>query len=135
MVGDLQFEKAIGPAKSLRTAVNDCDERVWGRNVLMQPWKPAAARSIPPSMNAFCASVVVLAPVELRQTQPPHVIGVLAELTPNDATVTPPFCEGTATYCGSPLPGLPLAAGSQTVLSLLVSYPAAPGAMPLHDHE
>ena len=41
--------------------------------------------------------------------------------TPNDATVVPLFCDGIATYCGSPLPGLPFAAGSQTVPSLVAS--------------
>ena len=111
MVGDLQFENAIGPAKSLSTAVNDCDERVCGRNVLMQPWKPAAARSMPPSMNAFWASVVVLAPLELRQTQPPHVIAVAPELTPNDAMVTPRSATGPRRTAGRPCRGCRWPAG------------------------
>ena len=110
-VGVLQFEKAIGPAKSLRTEVNEGDERVCGKKVLMQPVKPSAVRSMPPSMNALVSSVVVPAPLPSRHTQPPHVIG--PAFTPNtDAGSL------TATYWGSPLPGFPLAAGSQTVKSL-----------------
>src|SRR5215467_14194963 len=82
IVGCLQFENAIGPAKSFRTAVKDCDERVCGKNVLIQPWNPAAPRSMPPSISAFCASVVVLAPEPMRHTQPPQVMGVLPAFTP-----------------------------------------------------
>src|SRR5215831_17517242 len=68
IVGCLQFENAIGPAKSFSVAVNCCAERVCGKKVLMQPWKPAAARSMPPSMSAFVASVVELVPLPVRQT-------------------------------------------------------------------
>ena len=114
MVGDLQFENATGPAKSFRTDVNEGDERVCGKKVLMQPVKPAAVRSMPPSMNALVSSVGVPVPLPLRQTQPPHVMS--AEFTPNEETEF-----DTATYWGSPLPGLPLAPGSQIVASLAAS--------------
>src|SRR5258706_11188102 len=110
-VGVLQFEKAIGPAKSLRTEVNEGDERVCGRKVLRQRVKPIEVRSMPPSMNALVSRVVVPAPLPSRQTQPPHVMG--AAFTPNTEAGSL-----TATYWGSPLPGFPLAAGSQTVKSL-----------------
>src|SRR3954469_3060629 len=117
-VGVLQFENAIGPAKSLSTDVNDPDERVWGTNVLMQPLNPAAARSMPPSINSLVSSVPVPAPLASRQTQPPHVMPLAPVFTPNEARAAK-LLRGT--YCGSPFPGLPFAAGSQTVKSLLAS--------------
>ena len=35
--------------KSFKTAVKDCEDRVCGRNELMQPLNPIAARSMPTS--------------------------------------------------------------------------------------
>src|SRR5262245_47385443 len=98
IVGDLQFENAMGPAKSLSVDVNDGAERVCGRNVFKQPWKPALARSIPPSMNAFVRSVDVGAPVAFRQTHPPQVMPLAPVFTPKDTIVAPLFCDGIATY-------------------------------------
>src|SRR6476646_8761089 len=100
-VGVLQFENAIGPAKSFSTEVNEGDDRVCGRKVLMQPVNPAAARSMPPSMKAFIRMVEVPVPLESRQTQPPQVMPAAGVLTPNEETVLPPWTIETATYCGS----------------------------------
>src|SRR5689334_5255521 len=83
-VGVLQFEKAIGPAKSFRTDVNDGDVRVCGRKVLTQPLKPAAARSMPPSMRVFVTKVLVPVPEPSRQTQPPQVMPFAPVFTPNE---------------------------------------------------
>src|SRR6478752_6344443 len=88
-VGVLQFEKAIGPAKSFRTDVNVADERVCGKNVLMHPVKPAAARSMPPSINVLVSNVAVPTPLPLRHTQPPQVMPFAPVFTPNAATWTP----------------------------------------------
>src|SRR5437773_2741731 len=49
-VGAGHVLKAIGPPKSLSVAVNDCDERVCGRKVRMQPLNPISDRLIPPSI-------------------------------------------------------------------------------------
>ena len=51
--GGGQVSNGIGPAKSLSVAVNDADDRVCGRKVLMQPVNPRPSRSIPPSMSSF----------------------------------------------------------------------------------
>src|SRR5262245_20976611 len=117
-VGDLQLENAIGPAKSFRTDVNEGDVRVCGKNVLTQPVKPAAARSMPPSISVFGSKVGVPTPDALRQTQPPQVMPLAPVFTPNA-----PRAAGllSSTYCASPLPGFPFAAGSQSVKSLLAS--------------
>ena len=65
-----------GRAKSLRTDVIDCDDRVCGRNVAMQPLKPKSLRLSPPSMNAFVRSVAVGVPSARRHSQPPQLVGV-----------------------------------------------------------
>ena len=101
--------------------MNEGDDRVCGKKVLMHPVKPAAARSMPPSIKVLVSNVVVPVPLPSRHTQPPQVMPLAPVFTPNEATWIPFWTIGTATYCGSPLPGFPLAAGSQTVKSLLAS--------------
>src|SRR5947199_7738960 len=58
--------------KSFSTAVKDCDERVCGRNELIQPLNPIAARSTPTSNASFVWIVEVSTPVASRQAQPPQ---------------------------------------------------------------
>src|SRR5438132_10041832 len=58
--------------KSFRTAVKDCDERVCGRNELIQPLKPIAARSTPTSNNSLVRIVEVSTPLAFRQAHPPQ---------------------------------------------------------------
>src|SRR5579859_591211 len=49
IAGSRHERRPTGPAKSLRSEVNDCAVRVCGRNELKQPPKGIPARSIPPS--------------------------------------------------------------------------------------
>jgi hypothetical protein len=72
----------IGPPKSFSVAVNDCDDRVCGQNVWMQPVKPSADRSIAPSMNSFLSIVVDESAPLSRQTQPPQPIARSPVFTP-----------------------------------------------------
>ena|SRR5439155_5298255 len=70
--------------KSFSTAVKDCEERVCGRNVLMQPLNPIAARSTPTSNASLSGSVEVSTPFLSRQAQPPQpvVVGGRTHVSP-----------------------------------------------------
>src|SRR5438874_5364158 len=75
--------------KSFSVAVNDCDERVCGTNVLRQLLNPSAFRFTPPSKNLLMSTVDCGAPLTSRQTQPPQSTAAVPLVTAFTASATP----------------------------------------------
>src|SRR5207244_3097709 len=75
--------------KSFSVAVNDCDDRVCGMNVLRHWLKPSDFRFTPPSKNLFASTVDSGAPLTSRQTQPPQSTAPVPFVTAFTASATP----------------------------------------------
>ena len=130
-VETLQEFRLIGPPKSFSTEVKDCEDRVWGRNVLTQPENLRVSRLTPPSMKSLVAtwSGEVTSVLPSRQTQPPQpmmffVLPLGAPLTPKEKAPKRGSEEVSATYCafGKEVPG-----------SQVVGAALAGGSVPSHD--
>src|SRR5439155_12627579 len=83
-------------AKSLSVDVNDCEVRVCGMNVLMQPVKPIEARFTLPSISSFVSMFATLFPLPSRHTQPPQGTAPAELVTALIASVKPAPPPGSA---------------------------------------